>query len=133
MAKKKENPIASFGGASIDLAKFNLKNDKEQYEEIEKQLKEIYGDNLDVSKKDVMKVLRLTYNPKDDYIYLSNGLKISKEKLGLKFNVVKRKIGIGWIVFGTIILIFSLMAATYSGIKYLSLVSLNKDIDLPFI
>ena len=31
---KKTNPIAGFGGKVIDLAKFNIKSDKEQYEEI---------------------------------------------------------------------------------------------------
>ena len=68
--KKKQNPISTFGGYTLDLAKFNLKSDKEQYAEIEKKLKDIYKDDLDVSKKHVMKVIRLTYNPKDDYIYL---------------------------------------------------------------
>jgi len=129
MAKEKANPIVSFGGDTIDLTKFNLKTDKQQYEIIEKKLKDIYGDNLEVTKKHVMKVLSLTYNPKDDYIYLPYDLKVSKEKLNLNFNVVRKKIGIGWIIFSIWLLIFALIGATYSGIKYLNLASLNKDID----
>ncbi len=126
---KKENPIKTFGGTTIDLAKFNLKTDKEQYEIIEKTLKDIYGDSMEVTKKHVMKVLSLTYNPKDDYIYLPHDLKVSKEKLELNFRIVKKVLGIGWILFGIWLLLFALIGATYTGIRYLSLINLNKDID----
>ena len=65
---KKTNPIAGFGGKVIDLAKFNIKSDKEQYEEIKKTLEDIYQDNLKVTRKHIMKVIGLTLVPKDDYV-----------------------------------------------------------------
>ena len=130
MAKKnKENLLASFGGETIDLAKFNLKSDKEQYKEIEQLLKKIYADKVEVNKKLVNKVLKLTYNPKDDYTYLPHGLKVSKEKLDLKFSPSKRKIGIGLILFGILLLLFALIGSTYLGITYIQIANLNKDID----
>ena len=48
-------------------------------------IEELYKDNLDINKKIVMKVIRTTLNAKDDYVYLPNNLKVSKEKLKLKF------------------------------------------------
>lgn len=126
----KESPIASFGGKNIDLIKFNNKSDKDQIEIIEEVLKEIYGDNLKVTKKLVMKVIRLTLNPKDDFIILPYSLKVSKEKLNLNFNVVsKNSVSTGTMIFLIWLFIFSLIGATYAGIKYLSLADLNKDID----
>ena len=127
--KKKQNPISTFGGYTLDLAKFNLKSDKEQYAEIEKKLKDIYKDDLDVSKKHVMKVIRLTYNPKDDYIYLPYSLKVTKKGLELIFRVERKVIGIGWIIFGLWLLLLALIGSTYLGIKYINVASLNKDID----
>lgn len=130
MAKRRgTNPIGSFKGTTIDLAKFNLKNEKEQYSIIEKTLKDIYEDNLDVTRKHVMKVIRLTLNTKDDYIYLPYDLKVEKEKLDLNFYIEKRRIGIGWILFGLWLLLFAIIGATYSGIRYINMASLNKDID----
>lgn len=127
---KKVNPIASFSGKSIDLIKFNILDDKSQFKTIEDTLKEIYGDNLKVTKRLVFKVIRLTYNPKDDYIFLPYNLKVSKEKLLLNFTVENKKdISIGWLVFGIWLFIFALIAATYAGIQYLSIADLNKDID----
>lgn len=131
MARKKGviNPIATYPGSTIDLAKFNLETEKRQYEIIEAKLKEIYEDNLEVTKKHVMKVLSLTYNPKDDYVYLPYDLKVSKEKLDLNFEVVKRVIGIGWLIFGIWLLLFALIGSTYLGFRYMNIASLNKDID----
>lgn len=131
MAKKndKENPIMGFGGKVIDLAKFNLRSDKEQYDEIKTTLEEIYGDNLKVTKKHIMNVLSLTYVVKDDYIYLPHSLKVSKEKLNLKFEVKQRALPFGWILLGIWLFVFALVAATYSGFRYMSLANLNKDID----
>lgn len=127
---KKENPLKNFEGKEIDLIKFNLLNDKEQYDQIKKTLEEIYGENLDVNKKHIMKVIRVTLNTKDDYIYLPNNLKVSKEKFGLKFEVGKDKaIGLGIILAALWLLIFSIVGATYSGVYYLSIKDLNKDID----
>ena len=80
---KKTNPILDFEGTEIDLTKFNLQSDKEQYDEVKKVLQDIYKDNLDINKKIVMKVIRTTLNAKDDYVYLPNNLKVSKEKLKL--------------------------------------------------
>jgi hypothetical protein len=60
---------------------------------------------------------------------LPHDLKVSKEKLDLKFNVVKRPIGTGWIIFAVWLLIFSIVCATYFGVRYVSLSYLNKDID----
>ena len=54
MSKKKNkiiNPILDFEGTEIDLTKFNLKSDKEQYDEVKKVLQDIYKDNLDINKK----------------------------------------------------------------------------------
>ena len=59
---KKTNPILDFEGTEIDLTKFNLQSDKEQYDEVKKVLQEIYKDNLDINKKIVMKVIRITLN-----------------------------------------------------------------------
>ena len=127
---KKTNPIAGFGGKVIDLAKFNIKSDKEQYEEIKKTLEDIYQDNLKVTRKHIMKVIGLTLVPKDDYVYLPYNLKVSKEKLNLRFEVVKKKtVGLGLIIFGIWLFVFALVAATYAGFRYLSLADLNKDID----
>lgn len=126
----KVNPIASFGGKTIDLIKFNNLSDKSQIDTIDEVLTQIYGDNLKVTKKLIMKVIRLTLNPKDDFIFLPYNLKVSKEKLNLNFNVVsKKQVGLGTIIFLIWLFIFSLIGATYAGVKYLSLADLNKDID----
>lgn len=127
--KKKENPLRTFSGTTIDLAKFNLETDKKQYEIIETTLKDIYKDDLEVTKKHVRKVINLTYNPKDDYIYLPYDLKVSKEKLELNFRFDKKVIGFGWILFGLWLLLFALIGASYYGIRYINMVNLNKDID----
>ena len=39
---KNTNPIKNFSGKEIDLTKFNLLSDKEQYDEIKKLLVDIY-------------------------------------------------------------------------------------------
>ena len=127
--KEKINPIASFEGSTIDLTKFNLKTDKEQQEIIENELKKIYKDNLKVTKKHILKVIRLTYNPKDDYTYLPHDLKVSKNKLNLQFEVSKKKVGTGLIIFLIWLLLFAIIGATYLGFRYLSIATLNKDID----
>ena len=128
--KKKFNPLNTFSGKSIDLVKFNTLDDKAQYKQIEDTLKEIYGDNLKITRHQVLKVLRLTLNPKDDYIYLPYNLKVSKEKLLLNFTYKKKKdISVGFLIFGIWLFIFALIGATYAGVKYLSLADLNKDID----
>ena len=131
MARKKGvvNPIATYPGSTIDLAKFNLESEKKQFEIIETRLKEIYEDNLEVTKRHVMKVISLTYSTKDDYIYLPYDLKVSKEKLELRFEVVKRELGIGWLIFGIWLLLFALIGSTYLGFRYINMASLNKDID----
>lgn len=128
--EKKENPLINFNGEKIDLVKFSDLDDKEQYSKINDTLKEIYKDNLDVTRKHVMKVLRLTWNTKDDFIYLPYNLRVSKNNLGLSFEVGKKKpIPIGWLIFLIWLLCFALIGATYAGFKYLSLKNLNKDID----
>ena len=43
---KKTNPILEFEGTEIDLTKFNLQSDKEQYDEVKIVLQDIYKDNL---------------------------------------------------------------------------------------
>ena len=127
---KKTNPILDFEGTEIDLTKFNLQSDKEQYDEVKKVLQDIYKDNLDINKKIVMKVIRITLNAKDDYVYLPNNLKVSKEKLKLKFEVVpKKQVGLGIILAALWVLIFTIVGATYSGVYYFSIKDLNKDID----
>lgn len=128
--EKKRNPIASFNGKSLDLIKFNQETDANQYKIVEECLKEIYGDTLKVTKKHILKVIRLTLNPKDDYLFLPYNLKVSKQKLLLNFSVEKPKgVGFGWVVFMIWLFIFALIAATYAGFKYLSIADLNKDID----
>src|SRR5574344_2140982 len=128
--EEKRNPIIGFNGKTIDLVKFNIETAENQYKIIETTLNEIYQNNIKVTKKHIMKVINLTCNPKDDYLYLPYDLKVSKEKLLLNFTVEKKKpIGIGWIIFMIWLFIFSLIGATYAGIKYLSLADLNKDID----
>lgn len=126
---RKENPIASFGGKTIDLVKFNVESEERQYEIIEEALNEIYEDNLKVTKKHVMKVIRLTLNPKDDYTYLPYNLKVNKQKLELIFEVNNKRVGILPIILALVLLLFALIGATYAGIRYLSLADLNKDID----
>ncbi len=131
--KKKEpkvNPILTRVGQTIDLVKFNIKPEKEQYSEIEKLLKDIYLDDLKVTRKHILKCIRLTINPKDDYIYLPYNLKISKKKLTLQFVVEPKKpLGFSWFIFAIWLFIFTLIGATYAGFVYLSIADLNKDID----
>ena len=54
---KNTNPIKNFPGKEIDLTKFNLLSDKEQYDEIKKILEDIYKDSLKINRKYVMKVI----------------------------------------------------------------------------
>lgn len=127
---KNTNPIKNFPGKEIDLTKFNLLSDKEQYDEIKKILEDIYKDSLKINRKYVMKVISLTLTAGDDYTYLSNNLKISKEKLKLKFEVVpKKSVGLGIIIAAFWALLFSIVGATYAGVYYWSIKDLNKDID----
>ena len=126
----KENPIKDFPGKEIDLTKFNLLNDKDQYDEIKKILQNIYKDNLKINRKYVMKIISLTLTTVDDYTYLPHNLKVSKEKLKLKFEVVDKKpVGMGIILLAFWGLIFSLVGATYAGVYYWSIKDLNKDVD----
>ncbi len=128
--KEKVNPIAGFEGKTIDLKDFDQKESKEQSKEVEDLLKDIYKDNLKVNRKHVLKVIKLTLNPKDSYIYLPHNLKVSKDGLDLVFSVEKKKeIPFGWVIFAIWAFVFALIAATYAGVKYLSLAELNKDID----
>ena len=127
---KNTNPIKNFPGKEIDLTKFNLLSDKEQYDEIKKILVDIYKDNLKINRKQVMKVISLTLTTGDDYTYLPHSLKVSKEKLKLKFEVVPKKgIGLGIIIAAFWALLFSIVGATYAGVYYWSIKDLNKDID----
>lgn len=132
MAKKteKENPIIGREKQEIDLIKFNVKSPEEQNSEVENVLKEIYQDDLKISKKHISKVIKLTYSAKDNYTFLPYNLKVSKEKLSLKFEVLPKKpVGIGWVIFSIWLFIFAVIAATYAGFNYLRLSDLNKDID----
>ena len=132
MGKKEQkiNPILGRDEKTVDLIKFNIKTEQEQYAEIEKVLKDIYQADLEVSKKHIYKVIKLTCNPKNDYIFLPYSLKASKEKLSLKFKVEsKKQIGKNWFVFSVWLFIFALAGATYAGFAYLSVADLNKDID----
>ena len=98
--KEKTNPLINFKRQEIDLVKFNEKTDKEQKEQIQKILEDAYGDSLKIDRKYIMKVLRLTWNPKDDFTYLPYNLKVTKDKLVLSFDVVKKKpIPIGLLIF----------------------------------
>lgn len=128
--KEKINPIAGFEGITIDLKQFDKKTSNEQQEEILNVLKNIYQDHLKVTRKHVFKVIKLTLNTKDNYIYLPYNLKVSKEGLELVFSVERKKdVPFGWIIFAVWTFIFALIAATYTGVMYLSLADLNKDID----
>ena len=128
--KQKENPIKDFPGKEIDLTKFNLLSDKAQYDEIKKVLEDIYKDNLKVNRKHVMKVISLTLSTTDDYIYLPHNLKVTKQKLTLKFEVANKKgVGIGLLLLAFWGLIFSIVGASYAGVYYWSIKDLNKDID----
>lgn len=127
---KNINPIKNFPGKELDLTKFNLLSDKEQYDEIKKILEDIYKDSLKVNRKHVMKVVSLTLTSGDDYTYLPYSLKVSKEKLKLKFEVVPKKgVGLGIIIVAFWALLFSIVGATYAGVYYWSIKDLNKDID----
>lgn len=127
---KNTNPIKNFAGKEIDLTKFNLLSDKEQYDEIKKLLVDIYKDSLKINRKQVMKVISLTLTTGDDYTYLPHSLKVSKEKLKLKFDVVPKKgVGLGIIIAALWALLFSIVGATYAGVYYWSIKDLNKDID----
>ena len=128
--KANTNPIAAFGGLTLDLKAHNKLSDKEQAQKIEDSLKDIYKDNLKVTKKHVLKVVRLTLNPKDDVIYLPHNLCVEKKGLNLEFYVAKKKpIGFGWVIFAIWAFVIALIAATYYGVRYMSLAELNKDID----
>lgn len=126
----KINPIKNYPGTEIDLTKFNLLTDKEQYDKIKEILKDIYQEHHKVDKKLVMKVISLTLSTKDDYTYLPYNLKVSKQKLTLKFEVKDKKpVGLGIILLALWMLIFSTLGATYYGVFYWSIKDLNKDID----
>lgn len=128
--KNKPNPLFNFKRQEIDLVKFNEKTDKEQKEQIQKLLEDAYGDSLKIDRKYIMKVLRLTWNPKDDFTYLPYNLKVTKDKLSLSFEVVKKKpVPLGLLIFLIWLFCFALIGATYYGVKYVRLASLNKDID----
>ena len=128
--EKNTNPIKNFPGKEVDLTKFNLLSDKKQYDEIKKILVDIYKDNLKINRKQVMKVISLTLTTGDDYTYLPYSLKVSKEKLKLKFEVVPKKgVGLGIIIAAFWALLFSIVGATYAGVYYWSIKDLNKDID----
>lgn len=128
--KEKTNPLINFRRQEIDLVKFNEQTDKEQKEQIQKLLEDAYGDSLKIDRKYIMKVLRLTWNPKDDFTYLPYNLKVTKDKLNLSFEVVKKKpIPLGLLIFLIWLFCFALIGATYYGVKYVSLMGLNKDID----
>ncbi|MDD4188212.1 MAG: hypothetical protein PHX04_05620 [Bacilli bacterium] len=128
--EEKVNPILGRADKSLDLIKFNILSEQDQYIEIEKILKEIYQTDLEVSKKHVYKCIKLTCNPKDDYTFLPYSLKVSKEKLTLKFTIEEKKtISKNWIIFSFWLFLFALAGATYAGFAYLSVASLNKDID----
>ena len=128
--KTKINPIQNFEGKEIELTKFNLLSNKEQYDKTKEVLTDIYKENLEVTRKHVMKVIRVTLNTKDDYTYLPHNLKVSKQGLKLIFKVEEKKdIGLGIILFALWALIFSIVGATYSGVYYWSIKDLNKDID----
>ena len=127
---KNLNPIKNFPGKEVDLTKFNLLSDKEQYDEVKRILENIYKDSLNVNRKYVMKVISLTLTTGDDYTYLPHSLKVSKEKLKLKFEVVPKKgVGLGVIIAAFWALLFSIVGATYAGVYYWSIKDLNKDID----
>lgn len=127
---KKENPILGRADKTIDLSKFNLQTEQNQFDLIESTLKEIYQEDLEVTKKHVYKCIKLTWNVKDDYMFLPHNLKVSKEKLSLKFTVENKKpIGFGWIMFSIWLFVLALIWATYTGFAYLSIADLNKDID----
>lgn len=131
MAKKNQvNPIAGYSGTTLDLAKFNLENEKRQFEIIEELLKSIYQSHLNVTRKHILKVIKLTWNIKDDYIYLPHNLKVFKKDLQLIFTIEKKKkISNGWLIFVIWLFIFALVGATYSGVIYSKIARLNKDID----
>ena len=126
----KENPIIGRAGQSIDLVKFNIKTEKDQLAEIENILKEIYQDNLKISRKHILKCLKLTWTINDNYIFLPYNLKVSREKFNLKFEVQPKKgISFGWVIFASWLFIFAIIGATYAGFSYLAVANLNKDID----
>ena len=112
--KEKTNPLINFRRQEIDLVKFNEQTDKEQKEQIQKLLEDAYGDSLKIDRKYIMKVLRLTWNPKDDFTYLPYNLKVTKDKLNLSFEVVKKKpIPLGLLIFLIWLFCFALIGATY--------------------
>ena len=132
MRKKEQkiNPIIGRADKTLDLIKFNIKSEKEQYAEIERLLKEIYQSDMEVNNKHVYKCIKLTCNPKNDYIFLPHNLKVSKEKLLLKFTIEQKKpISSGWVMFSVWLFLFALIGATYAGFAYFSVADLNKDID----
>ena len=128
--ESKINPILGRAGQSIDLVKFNIKKEQDQFTEIEKILKEIYQNDLKINRKHILKCLKLTWSVNDDFIFLPFNLKVSKEKFTLKFDVQPKKgIGFGWVIFSIWLFLFAFIGATYAGFTYLSIANLNKDID----
>lgn len=126
----KTNPIIGRAGQTIDLTKFNIKNEKDQYIDIEKILKEIYQNDVKTTRKHILKCMKLTWSISDNYIFLPHNLKVSKEKFTLKFEVQPKKgLSFGWVIFAVWIFIFAIIGATYAGFTYLSIAHLNKDID----
>ncbi len=101
---------------------------KEEYEYIKNTLIKIYEDKLTVDRKMVLKCVSLTCSKEDIKNYLPYGLIVEKKKDKLIFRTESKKSIILLLIFINI-LAFTMIAASYSAIDYLSKKDLNKDID----
>lgn len=112
----------------INLLSFNRLESNKQDELIKNTLEKLYGGNLAVTKKYVLKCIKLTFSRDDDEIYLPMNLKVEKRQNELIFEF-KQKKPVSIIILIIAAMIFIAIGATFSAITLLSRTNLNKDID----
>lgn len=117
-----------FNDININLKEFNIKTEDEQNNQIEEVLNEIYSGKVRISKRLIFKVIRLTWNIDDAFVYLPHNVKVVKENMTLTFTKEKKKRSKLLLIMLIALLIFSLIGATYTGFNYLKLANLNLDI-----
>ncbi|MBE6140354.1 MAG: hypothetical protein E7172_02330 [Firmicutes bacterium] len=128
MAKKKVKDKISYKKEVLDLKEFMLLDAKKQFAKIEKILKDIYEDTLDVTSKHVDKVLNICFDVTDSEVFLPHNLKVEKHGSRLIFDFAEKN-NLGLFLLFLFAFLFAGIAATYSGVTYLNSLKINIDLD----
>lgn len=128
MKKSKDQKRILNNKEAIELNEFLLLDSKKQNEQIKETLDKIYENTVDVSPKQIDKVLNIAFDPRDNEVYLPNGLQVAKEGKKLIFSF-KKKNNLGLIIAFLLAFLFIGGFATYTGVQYLSKAQLNQDLD----